>query len=113
MNWYSNECFLCLDEFSIEKPRTFTCLCQHAICVSCAKMLPDKSKCTYCSASNNPMFNNLEEVLSYELKDGTFINIPSPLESILKEDITQKLMAFKYKMKKKKKKKCLSKLWCF
>lgn len=111
MEWYSYECFLCLDEFSEHKPRTFTSLCQHAICIECAKKLPSKNKCTYCSAVANPMFDNLEEISSFKLKDNTFINIPIPNEK-LNVDLTQKLMALNYKKNDKVKNKNLKKSLC-
>jgi len=35
MDWHSNICFMCLDDFSISKPRLFFHNCIHALCMDC------------------------------------------------------------------------------
>lgn len=35
MDWHSDICFICLDDFSSSKPRLFFHNCIHAVCVDC------------------------------------------------------------------------------
>jgi hypothetical protein len=73
MEWHSNICFICFDEFTLSKPRTFFHDCIHAMCIDCVHLKLDyndfkkikviDAKCSY-GHCNKPM---LEEILGRNL----------------------------------------------
>ena len=69
IDWYSSECFICLDIFSQTNPRIFAYNCKHSICINCLNLVKDRTDCTVCKSTVNPIMYNIKNFKVYKLDD--------------------------------------------
>lgn len=56
MGWHSNECYVCLENFSTDRPRVLSYKCLHAVCFECWVDMAHKmrlnviNRCSICKA---------------------------------------------------------------
>lgn len=55
MNWHSNICFICLDDFTLSNPRLFFHNCIHAVCRDCLD-----AKIEYCDIKKKKNIKDLQ-----------------------------------------------------
>ena len=109
IDWYSNECFICLEEFCESNPRIFAYQCIHCICGKCLTVLKNNTECTVCNSVVNPIMYNIKKFKIYKLDEGntSYVCIGDSITELPRdEDMLQHLLMNIHKKEKKRSYSC-------
>ena len=109
IDWYSNECFICLEEFCESNPRIFAYQCIHCICGKCLTVLKNNTECTVCNSVVNPIMYNIKNFKIYKLDEGntSYVCIGDSITELPRdEDMLQHLLMNIHTKEKKQSSSC-------
>lgn len=89
IEWYSDHCYVCLDEFSEHKPRLFLFNCKHCVCSECSRKLKTK-ECCVCNSTINPLMKKTKNLKKYKLEDNPGSVVLVNVHDKCIEDVLQK-----------------------
>jgi hypothetical protein len=80
VDWHSECCFICMEDFSIKRPRVMLWSCKHNTCWECYEKLVSMSKlkCTYCQSKHIDSIP-IHGYVGTKLPDGEHIFAPKEL----------------------------------